>query len=320
MFAMAAANKGWIIAAFAALYVIWGSTYIAILFAIQSMPPFLMAGVRFFSAGVIMYVIARAGGAPKPSGVTWRSAAIVGACLLLFGNGGVTIAERWVPTGLAALLVATVPIYIALLSWISGSAPRPTPLVWVGLIGGFVGVGILIEPAFSAPAANSHLGLGMSILLIGSLLWSVGSLYSRSATHSPSLILAAGQQMICGGTLLMLLGFALREHRGFDIRQVTWLSIGAFVYLVLIGAVVGYTAYFYLLRHVEPAKVATYAYINPIVAILLGTAFAGEHPTWRTLLGAGLIIGSVAVVITAQQMKGKPPPAPVAAIEVECVR
>jgi drug/metabolite transporter (DMT)-like permease len=145
----------------------------------------------------------------------------------------------------------------------------------------------------------------MSILVIASFLWSAGSLYSRRARHSPSLILAAGQQMICGGTLLTLVGLAMGEHREFDLHSVTWLSIGAFVYLVLIGAIVGYTAYFYLLRHCDPAKVATYAYVNPVVAILLGTAFAGEHLTLRTLLGAVLIIGSVAVVITVQQMKSK---------------
>ena len=302
---MAAPKKIWIILAFAAVYLIWGSTYLGILFAIQSIPPFLMAGVRFFLAGIIMYTVARFQGAPNPRLVTWKSALIVGGCLLLCGNGGVTISEKWVPTGLAAVLVATVPIDIALLSWITRSAPRPTPIVWLGLIGGFVGVGILVGPAFTSHPGNNHLALGMSILLLASLLWSAGSLYSRKAEHSPSLILAAGQQMICGGTLLMLVGFAMGEHRVFDAHHVTWLSIGAFIYLVFIGAIVGYTAYFYLLRHCDPAKVATYAYINPVVAILLGTAFAGEHLTLRTLVGAVLIIGSVAVVITVQQMKPK---------------
>ena len=301
---MAAPKRIWIILAFAALYIIWGSTYLAILFAIQSIPPFLMAGLRFLSAGVIMYAIARGRGDAKPERSTWWSSLIIGGCLLLGGNGGVTLSEKWVPTGLAALLVATVPIYIALLGWLSGTASRPTPMVWLGLIGGFIGVGVLVGPEFTNSNGN-HLALGMSILLIGSLSWSIGSLYSRHLKHSSSLILGAGQQMICGGALLALVGFAVGEHRTFDIANVTWLSIGAFVYLVLIGALVGYTAYFYLLRHVEPAKVATYAYINPIVAILLGTLFAGEHLTLRTLLGAGLIIGSVAIVITGQQMKSK---------------
>jgi drug/metabolite transporter (DMT)-like permease len=320
---MAAPKKLWIIVAFASLYLIWGSTYLGILFAIQSIPPFLMAGLRFFLAGAIMYTAARLGGSPKPEPMTWRSSLIIGGCLLLCGNGGVTVSEKWVPTGLASLLVATVPIDIALLGWITGTAPRPTPIVWLGLIGGFIGVGVLVGPAFtsSSISPHNHLALGMLILLVASLIWSIGSLYSRTAKSPPSLFLAAGQQMICGGALLILAGLGLGEQRGFDLRNVTWLSIGAFVYLVLIGALIGYTAYFYLLRHCDPAKVATYAYVNPVVAVLLGTAFAGETLTLRTLLGAGLIIGSVAVVITAQQMKARataPLAAPIAG--TDCAR
>ncbi|HEY6226381.1 MAG TPA: EamA family transporter [Verrucomicrobiae bacterium] len=317
---MAASNRVRIIFAFAAIYVIWGSTYLGILFAIQSIPPFLMAGTRFFLAGLIMYGIAYVRNSTRPDPVTWVNSLIIGGCLLLGGNGGVTVAEKWVPTGLAALLVATVPIYIALLGWVTGTAPPPTSVVWLGLIGGFVGVGFLVGPAFTAPSGSNHLALGMSILLIGSLLWSVGSLYSRRAKSAPSLFLAAAQQMICGGALLILVGFISREYRGFDIAGVTWPSLIAFAYLVLIGAIVGYTAYFYLLRHCDPAKVATYAYVNPIVALFLGTWFAHEKLTLRTLIGAGLIIGSVAVVIMAQQMKTKDIPPIAAAVEPVCPR
>jgi drug/metabolite transporter (DMT)-like permease len=296
-----------IIAAFAALYVIWGSTYLGIRFAIESIPPLLMAGVRFFLAGLIMYAIARWQGAPKSSLTEWRTALIVGACLLLGGNGSVTVSEQWVPSGLAALLVATVPIYIALLAWLTGSAPRPRPLVLLGLAGGFVGVGILVGPALTvAPASPSgHAGVGMLILLFGSLVWSIGSLYSRRARNALSPFLAAGQQMLCGGALLTIAGVASGEARGFALGQVTALSLGAFVYLVLIGAVVGFTAYIWLLRHCDPAKVATYAYVNPVVAVLLGALFAGETLTGRTALAAAGIIGSVAVVITTQQAKNK---------------
>ncbi len=304
---MPAPKRIWILLAFASIYVIWGSTYLGILYAIQSIPPFLMAGSRFVLAGLIMYGAARGQGAPKPDLVTWKSAAIIGGCLLLGGNGGVTLAEKWVPTGLAALLVATVPIYIALLGWITGMAPRPTPAIWLGLIGGFVGVGVLVGPAFAAGSSGNHLAFGMSILLIGSFLWSLGSLYSRRIRSAQSLFIGAGQQMICGGALLFLAGIIRGEPKQFSFTQITWLSWGAFAYLVLIGALIGYTAYFYLLRHCDPAKVATYAYVNPIVAMLLGTAFAGEALTLRTILGAGLIIGSVAIVIMAQHMKAKEP-------------
>lgn len=321
---MPAPKRIWIIVAFAALYLIWGSTYLGILFAIRSIPPFLMAGARFFLAGVIMYAAARWQGAPRPSAATWKSALIVGACLLLGGNGAVTVSEKWVPTGLAAVLVATVPIYIALIGWITGTASRPTPIVWLGLIGGFAGVGMLVQPAFTfspADPPNNHLALGMSILLVGSLMWSAGSLYSRSAKNSPSPFLAAGQQMLCGGALLFLFGIVLGEQRGFDLHQVTWLSSAAFVYLVAIGALVGFPAYIFLLRHCEPSKVATYAYANPIVAVLLGTLFAGETLTLRTFIGAILIVGSVALVITAEQLRPKPAPPITAAItEADCAR
>jgi drug/metabolite transporter (DMT)-like permease len=296
-----------IILAFAAVYIIWGSTYLTILLAIQSIPPFLMAGTRFVISGTIMYGIARWFGAPKPAIDTWKSAIIIGGCLLLGGNGGVTLSEKWVPTGLAALLVATVPIYIALLGWLTGKAPRPTWIMWLGLIGGFAGVGVLAAPAFSAPATAGHNGfaIGVTVLLVGSLLWSIGSLYSRGSRGASSLFVASGQQLIAGGALLFLSGLLLGETKNFDVSRLTPTSIGAFVYLVLIGALIGYTAYFYLLRHCEPAKVATYAYINPIVAIILGRIFLREPLTTRTLVGAGLIIGSVAIVITAQQFRAK---------------
>jgi drug/metabolite transporter (DMT)-like permease len=307
--AIPAPRKIAVLAAFAALYLIWGSTYLGIRFAINSIPPLLMAGTRFFLAGIILYAIARWQGAPRSSFAEWRTALIIGACLLFFGNGSVTVAEQWVATGLASLLVATVPIYIALLAWFTGAAPRPRPLVLLGLAGGFAGVGILVGPAlFTAPGgASPHRGLGMLILLFGSLLWSIGSLYSRRARNSPSPFLSSAQTMLCGGALMMLAGFVHGEARTFDFRQVTALSLGAFAYLVLIGAVVGYTAYIWLLRHCDPAKVATYAYVNPVVAVLLGAFFAGEILTVRTALAAALIIGSVAVVITGQQVNQKIP-------------
>ncbi len=300
-----APGRLFIIAAFAALYLIWGSTYLAIRFAIESIPPLLMAGVRFFLAGILMYAIARWQGAPKSSLAEWRTALLVGASLLFVGNGGVTVAEQWVPSGLAALLIATVPIFIALLAWLSGSAPRPRPLVLLSLAGGFVGVGLLVAPVLTRPsgADSSRFGAGILLLLFASLVWSIGSLYSRRARNASSPFLAAGQQMLCGGALLMIAGFAAGESRGFKFGHITAFSLGAFVYLVLIGAIVGFTAYIWLLRHCDSAKVATYAFVNPVVAVLLGAFFANEALTGRTALAAAIIIGSVAIAITAQQAK-----------------
>lgn len=294
-----------IFAAFAGIYLIWGSTYLAILFAIRTIPPLSMAGARFLIAGAILYVGARLAGAARSSLVEWRSAAIIGACLLLGGNGGVTLAEQYVPSGLAALMVATVPLDIALLSWLFGMADRPGIISAIGLAGGFLGVGVLVGPAlrFSAQAESPHAGIGMLILLFSAFIWSAGSLYSRKAKNASSPFLAAGQQMLCGGALMLAIGLARGEMREFHPDAISYLSLGSFAYLVVIGGIIGYASYAYLLRHCDPAKVATYAYVNPIVAVLLGAFFAGEKLSGRALVAAVLIVGSVALVITGGRKK-----------------
>src|SRR5581483_1560564 len=313
---MAAPTRFRMLIAFAALYIVWGSTYLGIRFAIESIPPFLMAGSRFLLAGVIMFAIAWSQGAYKATWANWRVSLIVGACLLLAGNGGVTIAEQYIDSGLAALIVAIVPIYIVILGWMTGTAPKPAPIIWLGLIGGFAGVGVLLGPALRFSSSDGrHPAIGMSILLVSSFIWSAGSLYSRSAKHAPSPFLTAAQQMLCGGVLLLLAGFLTGELRSFHPRSITMLSLVSFVYLIVIGAVVGYTAYIWLLRHCEPAKVATYAYVNPIVAVLLGAGFAGEKLSIRVLIAAALIIGSVAIVITTQQLRARAEPAIGSAIQ-----
>src|SRR5438309_3650107 len=290
--------------AFAALYMIWGSTYLGIRLAIDSIPPFLMAGSRYLSAGLILYGIARLQGAKPPALVTWRSSLVVGGFLLLGGNGGVTISEQYIDTGLAAVIVATVPIYIVLLSWATGASPRPRLPVLLGLAGGFVGVGILMAPSMHFSANESqHPGIGILILLVASLLWSIGSLYSRAAKNADSPFLAAGQQWICGGALLLLAGLITREK--FHPAAISAHSIWAWIYLVLIGAIIGFSAYIYLLRHCDPAKVATYAYVNLIVAVILGALFAGEHLASRTIVTSALILASVAIVNTTLHLSTK---------------
>jgi drug/metabolite transporter (DMT)-like permease len=313
---MTAPTRVRIIIAFAALYLIWGSTYLGIRFAIESIPPFLMAGARFLLAGLIMFAIAWLQGSGKSSCANWRTSLIIGACLLLAGNGGVTISEQYIDTGLAALIVTIVPIYIVILGWATGMAPKPAPIIWLGLIGGFVGVGILLGPALGFSSKNGRQpAIGMSILLVSSFIWSAGSLYSRTAKHAASPFLTAAQQMVCGGLLLLLTGIVTGELQRFHPGSISARSLGAFIYLVVIGAVVGYTAYIWLLCHCDPAKVATYAYVNPIVAVLLGAGFAGEKLSIRVLIAAALIIGSVAIVITMQQLRARAEPAMAAAVE-----
>jgi len=312
---MAAPTKIRMLIAFAALYLVWGSTYLGIRFAIETMPPFLMAGSRFLLAGVIMFAIAWSQGAYKASWANWRVSLIVGACLLLAGNGGVTIAEKYIDSGLAALIVAIVRFT---LSFSGGRRERPPGstdcLAWSGWRFCW---GWLFAWASSAFFFNGgqHPAIGMSILLVSSFIWSAGSLYSRSAKHAPSPFLTASQQMLCGGLLLLLAGIVTGELRNFHPRSISMLSLASFIYLIIIGAVVGYTAYIWLLRHCEPAKVATYAYVNPIVAVLLGAGFAGEKLSMRVLIAAALIIGSVAIVITTQQLRARAVPAIGSAIE-----
>jgi drug/metabolite transporter (DMT)-like permease len=312
-----------VIIAFAALYLIWGSTYLGIRFAIATIPPFLMAGTRFLIAGLIMFAIARTQTTLRSTWREWRTSFIVGACLLLGGNGGVTLSEKYIESGLAAVIVATVPIYITLLGWLTGMSPRPRPVVWLGLAGGFLGVIILIAPALRFSSSNGpHAAIGMSILLLSSFIWSAGSLYSSARKSASSSFLTAAQQMVCGGTLLTLAGLLTGEAAKFHPGAISSLSLGAFIYLVLIGGIIGYFSYAWLLRHCDPAKVATYAYVNPIVAVLLGAAFAGEVLTARTIFAAGLIVGSVALVITAQQFRPKVKAAvlPPAVPEAGCAR
>ena len=313
---MAAPKKKLVIVAFAALYLIWGSTYLGIRFSIETIPPFLMAGARFVLAGLIMYAIAWSQGIGRSTWANWRTSLIIGACLLLGGNGGVTISEQYIDSGLAALIVAIVPIYIVLLGWITGMAWRPTPVMWMGLAGGFLGVAVLFGPGLHFHSVGGrNPAIGISILLVTSFIWSAGSLYSRVAKHAPSPFLTAAQQMICGGILLLIAGIVTGELPQFHPSSISILSLFSFIYLVLIGAVVGYTAYIWLLRHCDPANVATYAYVNPIVAVLLGTFFAGETVTMRTLIAAALIIGSVALIITAQQLRARVEPAISPALE-----
>jgi len=320
---MAAPRKFQIVVAFAALYLIWGSTYLAIHFAIATIPPFLMAGMRFFLAGLIMFAIARTQSSLRSTWRDWRTSLIVGGCLLLGGNGGVSLSEKYIDSGLAAVIVATVPIYIALLGWLTGMSSRPKPIVWLGLAGGFLGVAILLAPALRfSQSSSSRPAIGMSILLVSSFIWSAGSLYSSASKTCISPFLAAAQQMVCGGTLLILAGLITGEKGNFYPGAISVSSLGAFVYLVLIGGIIGYFSYAWLLRHCEPAKIATYAYVNPIVAVFLGWAFAGEMLTVRSLFAALLIIGSVALVVSAQRLTAKPKVValPAAIPDVSCSR
>jgi len=291
----AKARRGRLIAAFAAVYVIWGSTYLAIRFAIATIPPFLMAGVRFLISGAILYVWARSRDREAPSKTVWRAAAITGVLMLFGGNGGVVWAEQRVPSGITALLVAVVPLWMVLMEWLRPGGRRPHSAVFVGLFLGLAGIALLVGPGAIVGHGNVD-PIGAAALMIASLSWAAGSIYSKHAARPSSAVMATAMQMLTGGLVFIVAGLLTGEMSGFDIRAVTLPSLLGFLYLVTFGSLVGFTAYVYLLRSTTPAKAATYAYVNPVVAVLLGWAIANEPISVRTIVAAAVILAGVAII------------------------
>lgn len=285
-----------VVVAFLAVYVVWGSTYLAIRFAIETLPPFLMAGVRFLVAGGVLFAWARLSGAPWPSWAQWRSAVLIGGMLLLGGNGGVVWAERTVPSGVAALLVASEPLWIVLLDWLPPRPARPTGRVLAGIGVGFAGVVLLIAPWEAGAAAVDP--VGAIVIVLAAASWAAGSLYSRRAELPRSPLLSTGTQMLAGGALLTLTGLGAGEAARFDPAAVSLGSVAALAYLVVFGSLVAFTAYVWLMRHVAAPKVATYAYVNPVIALFLGWWLADEPLGFRSLLAAAIIVGSVVVIVS----------------------
>jgi drug/metabolite transporter (DMT)-like permease len=295
---IANASRGRVLVAFAAVYVIWGSTYLAIRVAIETLPPLLMAGTRFVLAGSLLYAWMRLRGAAPPQRAHWRSAAVVGGFLLLGGNGGVVWAEQRVPSGLTALLVATVPLWMALLGWWLGHERRPNRRVTAGLFLGLLGVGLLVAArGVGDPTGVDPVG---AVVLVGAALsWAYGSLWSRHAELPRSPFLATAMEMIAGGALLLLASGVRGEWSGFDPRAVSVRSFVAVAYLLVFGSLLGFTAYIYLLRATTPTRVATYAFVNPAVAVVLGWLVAGEALTHRTAGAAAVILTGVVLLVTA---------------------
>jgi drug/metabolite transporter (DMT)-like permease len=290
--------KRWqVITAFAAVYVIWGSTYLGIRLAVETIPPFSMAGSRAITAGAILYAWARWRGAAKPEFSHWRGAAIVGGLLLLGGNGLLSWAEQRVPSGVSALIIGSVPLWMILLEWLWHHGRRPTVGTVSGLVVGFVGLGFLVAPGRLNNTRPIDLS-GAAVLLMAAFLWAAGSLYSRRARLPSSQLQAAAMEMLTGGALLMTAGGIMGEWSRFALAHVSTHSWAAWCYLVTFGSLVGFTTYVWLLQVASPAHVSTYAYVNPVVAVVLGRVLAGEQITSRTLLAAAAIILAVVIIVT----------------------
>ena len=297
----------YLIAAFAAVYLIWGSTYLAIKYAIETMPTFMMAAVRFLTAGGILYTIARfSPGYEKPKAIHWRTSFIVGTLLLCVGNGAVVMAEHYISSSMTALLIASNPFWMVTLGWLFMGRGKPNYKVALGLAVGFVGVAMLI---LGRPAADGATGdmqwLGIILVVAATIGWAFGSLYGAHAPTVKLNVLAAGMQMLAGGSILLVISLLTGEWQTFDYTAVSGVSWMALAYLTFVGALVAYTAYSWLLQNASPSAVSTYAYVNPVVAVLLGWAIAGEAMTFQMLIGAAIIVVSVMLVTVNNKKKNE---------------
>ena len=315
-----AASRGAIWAALGAVYVIWGSTYLAIRVAVETLPPLLMASVRFLIAGGLLYAWAIRRGdreGDRPTRRHWRSAAIIGTALLLGGNGAVVLAEQTVPSGIASLLVATVPLSMVAIAGLV-LRERMDWREWLGIAVGFAGIVLLVQPwdgfAFDP--------LGVGLLIFASVSWAGGSLYARFAPLPSRSLVGTAMEMLAGGVALGIAGIVAGELGDIDLGGVSFASLMGLLYLVVFGSLVGFTAYAWLLRVARTSLVSTYAYVNPIVAVFLGWLFLAEEITAATFLAGAVIVVAVALIVSVRSRKqdeveGEPAAGPPAEAEEE---
>jgi len=287
---------------FAMVYIFWGSTYLAVRFGVETVPPLILVGARQLLAGLVLYPLARFHSSEKPTVQHWLSAALIGGLLLIGGNGSIAWAEaQKTPTNITAVLVGAVPVWMALMDWLRPGGPRPTGRVLTALAIGLFGVSLLVSPhvPFMDHAGVAVRPICALILFLGSLCWAAGSILSRhlKLPHSP--LMATSIYMIAGGLLNFPVAFAIAETKNFDVHQVSLRSGLSILYLAVFGSILGFTAYTFLLRKVQAARVATYAYVNPVIAVFLGWALGGESVSARMMVAAAIILGAVVMVITA---------------------
>ena len=285
-----------VLVAFAIVYVVWGSTYLAIRVAVETLPPFLMAGVRFLIAGGMLYTGLRLRGVPAPKAIHWRNSALVGTLLLLGGNGLVVWAEQTVASGVAALVICLSPVWFALFDWCRPGGRRPVATTWLGIFIGFCGVALLVGGSRgNFLGANVSVG-GLIALMIACASWAAGSVFSKYSAKPQSPFIGAAMQMLCGGVALCLVAAGNGEIARFRWSQASHASLFAMLYLIVFGSWIGFSAYIYLLKVSTPAKVSTYAYVNPVIAVLLGWLILGEPVTARVLWASLVIIAGVVII------------------------
>src|ERR1700732_849928 len=293
-----AESARWVPLAFAAVYILWGATSLGIRIAIESFPPLAMAAIRHSLVGLILYPILRIKTGIRPSAGNWWTAAVTGVSLLCITNGGLSWAEQRVPSGIAALLVATISLWLVILDWLRPRGIRPVPRVFVGLVLGFAGMTLLVGPANLGGARRIDV-VGTGVLLTGSFIWACASLYSKQRDMPRSPLLVVAMQSLAGAAALWIAALVSGEVRALHFAAVSGRSWMALMYLIVFGSGIGFTAYLYILKNSTASKVATYAFVNPVVALFLGWMLAGEMITARTALAAAVILMAVILVITA---------------------
>ncbi len=279
-----------------ALYLAWGTTYLAIQYAIESIPPYFMSGTRFLVAGLVLYLWRRLAGDPTPTPAQWRSASIIGTFLLVGGIGGVGLAEQYVPSGIAALIIAATPLWVVLLQALPPDRLRPTLLSMGGVMIGLLGIYILVNPLQSGGQPGGYNLLGVAILLLAALSWSIGSIISHRADLPKSSLLSTGMQLLVGSAGSYLVGLLTGETSRLDLGAVSPSSMVGLAYLVVVGSLIGFVSYTWLLRVAPTSLVVTYAYVNPLVAVVVGSLIAGEVLTMRVLIATPLILSAVLLI------------------------
>jgi len=292
-------TKLWV--ALIALYIVWGSTYLAIRFAVESMPPFLHASIRFLISGLILFIWRRSAGDPAPTRSNWISTGIVGTFLLVGGNGFVALAEKHIPSGIAALIISTSPFWLVLFEALRSGGAKPNWQSILGLVIGFGGVFLLIGPAKLTGAEQHFNTSSVILLLIAPVLWSLGSIYAKGADMPKSTLMSTGMQMLTGSVALFVVSAVTGELSGFNLAGVTMRSWWGLVYLITFGSLVGFVSYGWLLHNAPISLMSTYAYVNPVVAVFLGWLFAGELLNARIFVASAIIIGSVIYINYARQ-------------------
>ena len=289
-----------ILLAFAIIYFVWGSTYLAIRVGVRELPPFLMAGLRFTVAGLALYGWMRLAGVPSPSWREWRGATVLGALMFLLDYACLFWAEQRIPSGVSAVILAAIPVCITLLEIIFLRTQRLTVRLSLGLLVGIVGVAVLMDPSSSLGEAALD-RRGAIALLVACCGWSIGTIVSRRLVLPESKPMSAGAQMLSGGVQLLILAAVSGEFADFRVQHVSRIAWFSLIYLIIAGSIVGYTAYVWLLHYESPTKVGTYAYVNPVVAVIIGAGLGGEIIGRRTMLGTALILVSVVAITTMRR-------------------